>query len=71
MPIYEYLCKKGHIDEFIESLDQQPRTNCNICGDKMQRIIHGSSLLFKGSGFYSTDINRSPAGVRTQVPKVA
>ncbi len=69
MPTYEYRCK-GCGDEFEEfqSIKADPLTECTKCGGKVDRLISaGGGLIFKGSGFYSTDYRSE--GYKTQAKK--
>jgi putative FmdB family regulatory protein len=57
MPTYEYECKKcSHGFEVFQSMSDNPITICPECGGEVRRIINGGGgIIFKGSGFYSTD----------------
>ena len=65
MPTYEYVCAKcEHVFEFAQSIAAEPLTICprESCAQKKwgkgrvkRAITGGGGLLFKGSGFYSTD----------------
>ncbi|MHB8691857.1 MAG: FmdB family zinc ribbon protein [Solirubrobacteraceae bacterium] len=55
MPIYEYKCKKGHVFDVMQSVNDAPVTKCEVCGATVQRVFHPPSVHFKGSGFYNTD----------------
>jgi len=58
MPTYDYLCKNcEHKFEEFQSITSSPLKKCPKCGkNKLQRLIGmGAGLIFKGSGFYSTD----------------
>jgi putative FmdB family regulatory protein len=57
MPTYEYECTRcGHHFELFQSISEPPRKRCPECRGKVNRLIGtGAGLLFKGSGFYSTD----------------
>lgn len=56
MPTYEYACKScdQHV-EVVQSFTDDPLTTCEACGGPLRKVIHPSGILFKGSGFYSTD----------------
>ncbi|HLF70329.1 MAG TPA: FmdB family zinc ribbon protein [Actinomycetota bacterium] len=56
MPTYEYACTVcgDHFDR-VQSFVEDPLTVCDICGGRLRRVFHAAGLLFKGSGFYSTD----------------
>ncbi len=65
MPTYEYVCAKcGHEFEMFQSISDKPLRMCpeNLCGQKKwgrgrvrHKISTGGGLIFKGSGFYTTD----------------
>lgn len=57
MPTYEYECTKcGHTFEVIQSMKDAALSSCPECRGKVRRIIGGGlGVIFKGSGFYSTD----------------
>jgi putative FmdB family regulatory protein len=65
MPTYEYVCEKcGHRFEKIQPISAKPLSVCpeDLCArkrwgkGKVRRAIStGGGLIFKGSGFYTTD----------------
>jgi putative FmdB family regulatory protein len=65
MPTYEYVCEKcGHHFEKIQSISAKPLAVCpeDLCAQKRwgkghvkRAICGGGGLIFKGSGFYTTD----------------
>ncbi len=57
MPTYEYECSKcGHRFDKFEAMTAKPRARCPKCGARCRRLIGaGAGLIFKGSGFYTTD----------------
>ena len=58
MPTYEYKCEAcGHAFEKFQSIMASPVRKCPVCGKlKVRRLISmGAGVIFKGSGFYSTD----------------
>ena len=58
MPTYDYECTScGHTFEAFQSITAEPIGICPECGKKkVQRLIgSGSGIIFKGSGFYTTD----------------
>jgi putative FmdB family regulatory protein len=55
MPIYEYKCKKGHVFDVMQSINDDPVSKCEVCGSPVERVFHAPSVHFKGSGFYNTD----------------
>jgi putative FmdB family regulatory protein len=62
MPTYEYVCTKGHKFEAFQSIKDEPLTRCPTCNSSVRRVINGGmGVIFKGSGFYTTDYKRSSA----------
>lgn len=59
MPIYEYRCANGHLYECWESFQAPVDQLCPTCGEAAKRILSAPTIIFKGSGFYSTDNRRS------------
>ena len=62
MPTYEYVCTKGHKFEAFQSIKDKPLASCPRCGSAVRRVINGGmGVIFKGSGFYTTDYKKSSA----------
>jgi len=61
VPTYEYKCSNcGEIFEFFQKMTDDPVRECPVCGAGLQRIISGGiGVIFKGSGFYTTDYKNS------------
>ena len=60
MPRYVYECEKcAHSYEKMEGWDAKPRQRCPRCNAMAQRIPAAPAIVFKGSGWYSTDNRRS------------
>ena len=58
MPTYEYECTGcGHTFEKFQSITDAPIRKCPECAAlKLRRLIGpGGAILFKGSGFHTTD----------------
>ncbi|MFC1504813.1 FmdB family zinc ribbon protein [Spirochaetota bacterium] len=60
MPTYEYICGKcGCEFEKFESINAKPVTVCPKCKGRAKRSISiGAGVIFKGSGFHSTDYRK-------------
>jgi putative FmdB family regulatory protein len=65
LPVYEYKCTKGHVYEKTESFSAPVRQRCMTCGAISKRQISMPAVIFKGSGFYSTD-NRKNSWTPTE-----
>jgi putative FmdB family regulatory protein len=63
MPTYEYKCTScGHTFEAIQSMNDKPLSRCPKCKSAVRRVINGGiGIIFKGSGFYTTDNKKSSA----------
>lgn len=60
MPFYEYVCDScGHEFETMQSINAEPLTTCEKCGKSIRRVIFPSAIVYKGSGFYSTEYGKS------------
>jgi putative FmdB family regulatory protein len=56
MPTYEYVCKRcGHLFEIVQSMRDDPLTECPECGGELRKVFAPPVITFKGSGFYATD----------------
>jgi putative FmdB family regulatory protein len=58
MPTYDYVCDAcEHAFELYQSIKDEPKKQCPECGKKkLRRLIGGgAAIVFKGSGFYTTD----------------
>src|SRR5512140_343385 len=69
MPIYTYRCEScGVVFEREQSFRDAPLKICPECRKKsLKKVITPVGVIFKGSGFYSTD-NRSPSGSSSSTP---
>jgi len=69
MPIYEYECGFCHSHfERKQRFDEEPVAICPKCQGKARRILHSIPVIFKGSGFYTTD-NRKGSAIDTAEEK--
>ncbi len=63
MPTYDYKCTScDHEFEKFQSITAEPIKECPECGDHtVQKMVSGGmGVIFKGSGFYSTDYKNKP-----------
>lgn len=60
MPTYNYRCTKCEkiFDAFHSMMCTDPQ-HCPECGATGTKLLSASSIIFKGSGFYSTDYRDS------------
>jgi len=63
MPIYTYKCENCGVQfDKHQKFSDSPLTICPECSKKALRKVYlPVGIVFKGSGFYTTD-NRSPSG---------
>jgi putative FmdB family regulatory protein len=62
MPTYEYTCKNcGETLEVFQSFSEKPLRKHAECGGELKKVFHARGVVFKGSGFYSTDSRSSSA----------
>ena len=61
MPTYNYYCSDCDTHfSYFQKMSESPISSCENCGGKVKRLITGGTgLIFKGSGFYSTDYKNS------------
>ena len=71
MPTYVYACKScGHRFEQYQSFSEDSLTTCPECTQEtLRKVFDSVGIVFKGSGFYSTDSATSgastPSGTST------
>lgn len=60
MPTYVYACTAcSHQFEQYQSFSDDALTICPECAGRLRKVFNSVGLVFKGSGFYSTDKNGS------------
>lgn len=56
MPTYDYECEKCGRFETVQKITAPALEACPNCGSPVQKLISKNvAIIFKGSGFYSTD----------------
>jgi putative FmdB family regulatory protein len=73
MPTYEYACSScgTHIEVF-QRFNEEPLTECGVCGGSLRKVFHPAGILFKGTGFYKTESRsaaKAGAGSQKKEPK--
>lgn len=67
MPIYVYACTNcGERTEAKQRFDDPPLEVCPHCGGKLRKMYSPVGVVFKGSGFYSTDARSSTTGKKAK-----
>lgn len=60
MPTYDYQCRScERVIEVIHPMTSDGPSVCEECGGALRRILYPTGIIFKGSGFYSTDSRSS------------
>ncbi len=63
MPTYEYKCETCGIRfDRIQHFDEAPLKECPECHGECRRVFSPVGIIFKGSGFYSTDHRQLSSG---------
>lgn len=65
MPLYEYKCDNGHVFDEMQSFSAEPVATCDDCGTSAKRQLSVPMVLYKGSGFYTTDYGRNGSSSRS------
>lgn len=56
MPTYEYKCTRCNYQfEIKQSINDPAPDECPKCGGRICQIFHPAAILYRGSGFFSTD----------------
>ncbi len=74
MPTYDYECQKcDHTFEKFQGINDKHLKKCPECGKlSLLRLIGtGGALLFKGSGFYTTDYRSKDYQAKAKADKEA
>jgi putative FmdB family regulatory protein len=63
MPTYGYRCGTcGHEFEIRQRITEEPLVTCPKCGGKLAKMLYPAGVIFKGSGYYTTDYKASGGG---------
>jgi putative FmdB family regulatory protein len=75
VPTYDYQCRScGTVTEVIHPMTEDGPSVCEVCGGQLRRVLYPTGIIFKGSGFYSTDSrsgSSSPSSAPTASPKTS
>ena len=62
MPRYDYRCGScGSEFELTQTFQEAGTGACPLCSGAGQRVYHAVPVIYKGSGFYTTDYGRPKA----------
>ena len=60
MPRYDYRCVDcDHGFELVQSFSEAGTGTCPECSGAGRRVFHAVPVIYKGSGFYTTDYGRA------------
>jgi len=59
MPLYEYRCTQCHHDFEQQQPVGSPAPGCPRCGSPSRKVYSSVGLIFKGSGFHTTDYRKA------------
>ena len=59
MPRYDYQCTSCDTQfELVQSFKEAGSGICPVCSGQGRRVFHAVPVIYKGSGFYTTDYGR-------------
>ena len=59
MPIYGYRCGScGHEFEVLQKMSDAPLKTCPKCSGQLAKMVYAAGIVYKGSGYYSTDYTK-------------
>ncbi len=59
MPRYDYQCTSCDLQfELVQSFKEAGSGSCPECAGEGRRVFHAVPVIYKGSGFYTTDYGR-------------
>ncbi len=69
VPLYDYDCLTcGNIFELKQSFKDDPIAFCPKCNGRSRRKFHAVPVIYKGTGFYTTDYARSKVRTNEGAP---
>lgn len=55
MPTYTYKCVKcSKQEDIFHGINDEYKESCE-CGAEMKKVFYANTVMFRGSGFYSTE----------------
>ena len=59
MPIYGYRCEScGNEFEILQKMSDPALKTCPKCSGALRKMVYAAGVIYKGSGYYSTDYNK-------------
>jgi len=66
MPIYGYRCGNcGHEFEVLQKMSDAPLKTCPRCSGQLAKMVYAAGIVYKGSGYYSTDYQKGGKAAST------
>ena len=66
MPIYGYRCGScGHEFEVLQKMSDAPLLTCPKCSGQLAKMVYAAGVVYKGSGYYSTDYTKGGKAAST------
>lgn len=66
MPIYGYRCGNcGHEFEVLQKMSDAPLKTCPKCSGQLAKMVYAAGIVYKGSGYYSTDYTKGGKAAST------
>ena len=66
MPIYGYRCRTcGHEFEVLQKMSDAPLKTCPKCSGQLAKMVYAAGVVYKGSGYYSTDYTKGGKAAST------
>jgi len=70
LPRYDYRCTECSNEfELVQKFSEAGQGECPLCGGAGQRVFHAVPVIYKGSGFYTTDYGRPKRPVEKEDSK--
>ena len=70
MPRYDYRCVEcDNYFELRQSFSEAGKGTCPLCSGEGRRVYHAVPVIYKGSGFYTTDYGRPKPPVENGASK--
>ena len=70
MPRYDYRCTECSTEfELVQKFSEAGQGECPSCSGAGQRVFHAVPVIYKGSGFYTTDYGRPKRPVEKEDSK--
>lgn len=63
MPTYVYACRECEERlEVVQKMSDEPLRECPKCPGALRRVLFAPAIVYKGSGFYTTDYKKNGSG---------